>query len=260
MTLQLMGLVDLDKLELMTRFPEIPAYHPELDDEPVGTPVQFCRNPAENVEILATARLPGKLARIVILPDGGWLIGGARTGWAYARGDTLVHAERDIVDVLRDRARVSATQLRRLNADGPLHALYCVVTPKRQFRLVDHRGTEDWEKILRRSPNGPCGLNAWNRRRQLDFTPWPVLEQLSRGWQFPTVDVLGRFDAATLPRTPQDTAEFLREVTKGDKTATGLVLRTADRMTITELSTKKYPLSDATRATPQPMPVHRLTV
>lgn len=100
----------LPALNSATKYPSIPTYH-ELDPATGGLLpgcVQFAG------DVVATEKVDGTNARIVLLPDGQWLIG-SRDGFLTARGDLVANPEFDIVATLRP---IAARAARWLPAEG----------------------------------------------------------------------------------------------------------------------------------------------
>lgn len=93
--------LDLAKLNSLTKYPSIPTYH-ELDpkngnllESPVK-PVKF----SVSDTVIITEKIDGTNARIIVLPDGSWVIG-SREELLTAKGDLIPNPKLGIVDTLR---------------------------------------------------------------------------------------------------------------------------------------------------------------
>jgi hypothetical protein len=87
---------DLRALNSMTKYPSIPTYH-ALDPRNGGLTdqcVQF------RGEVIATEKVDGTNARVILPPDGSYLIG-SREELLYAKGDLIGNPSQGIVDALR---------------------------------------------------------------------------------------------------------------------------------------------------------------
>lgn len=89
-------MIDFDKLNSATKYPSIPTYHQlnaggVLDTE---TTVPFTG------EVLATEKVDGTNARIVLMPNGDYIIG-SREELLYAHGDRVINPALGIVDALK---------------------------------------------------------------------------------------------------------------------------------------------------------------
>lgn len=90
---------DLRALNSLTKYPSIPTYH-ELDPRNGGlleSPTQF---PGD---VIATEKVDGTNSRIVLLPDGTYVIG-SREELLHARGDLIANPALGIVEQLRPLA------------------------------------------------------------------------------------------------------------------------------------------------------------
>ncbi|MEU7873821.1 RNA ligase family protein [Dactylosporangium sp. NPDC049140] len=103
---------DLRALNSLTKYPSIPTYH-ELDPRNGGlleSPTAF---PGD---VIATEKVDGTNSRIVLLPDGSYVIG-SREELLHARGDLIANPALGIVEQLRPVAD-------RLAAPGSLRVYY----------------------------------------------------------------------------------------------------------------------------------------
>lgn len=98
MTFNVRG-ASLRAINSMTKYPSIPTYH-QLDPKNgtlTGEHVQFTD------KVIGTEKVDGTNSRIVLLPDGTWLLG-SREELLHAKGDLLHNPALGIVDALGDLA------------------------------------------------------------------------------------------------------------------------------------------------------------
>lgn len=87
--------INLKALNSLTKYPSIPTYH-QLDPRNGGlldTPITFTG------EVIGTEKVDGTNSRIILLPDGGYLLG-SREELLYASGDLIGNPALGIVDNL----------------------------------------------------------------------------------------------------------------------------------------------------------------
>lgn len=90
--------LDLAKLNTATKYPSIPTYH-DLGAQGI---LQESGNPFAGYQgpIVATEKIDGANARVILTPDDGWFIG-SREELLTASGDRVYDPEQGIVDQLR---------------------------------------------------------------------------------------------------------------------------------------------------------------
>ncbi len=89
---------DLDRLNSATKYPAIPTYHEigargQLQE---ATSVSFDKDE----EVVVTEKIDGTNARIIMFPDGDYIIG-SREELLYAKGDRIQNATLGIVEVVQ---------------------------------------------------------------------------------------------------------------------------------------------------------------
>lgn len=89
---------DLGKLNSMTKYPSIPTYH-ALGDR--GTLLEQTVN--FDGEVILTEKVDGTNSRIVLLPDGNFVLG-SREELLFAKGDLIGNPALGIVNALKDVA------------------------------------------------------------------------------------------------------------------------------------------------------------
>lgn len=103
--------MDLDKLNSLTKYPSIPTYHALREKGRIAADAQpqvsFCDEQALTTEdeqdLIITEKVDGCGGRIIVLPDGDWLIG-SREELLTARGDRIPNSVLRIVEALQPLA------------------------------------------------------------------------------------------------------------------------------------------------------------
>ncbi|WBB68103.1 RNA ligase family protein [Micromonospora sp. WMMD812] len=242
--------VDLKAINSMTKYPSIPTYH-RLDPRNGGL-LEECVEFTGPVTL--TEKIDGTNGRIVVLPDGSYLIG-SREELLYARGDLIGNPALGIVDALRPVAETVGAAA----ADERLTVFYLevyggkVTAASRNYtgsRQVGHRLFD--VAVL----DEPAALLDWPAERIAAWRDGGGQRFLSED------DLLGRASVlglATVPRLDTVAADDLpREVEKmhaylTDRSprtlvpldgpagaAEGIVLRSADRSVIAKARFQDY--------------------
>jgi hypothetical protein len=243
--------VDLRVVNSVTKYPSIPTYH-ELDPRNGGlldTCVPFAGT------VIGTEKVDGTNSRIILLPDGAWLLG-SREELLYARGDLIGNPALGIVEALRPVAAELA-----LGAIRPLIRVYFLELyggriggQARQYTadsarvgwrlfdvaLIDFAEVEGWpaERISR-----------WRDEGGQAYLAEAELERAARDAGLALTPRLFTLDAADLPTDIEGTQAFLDRHLSGSRcvldesgqgTAEGIVLRTPDRSVIAKARFQDY--------------------
>lgn len=240
---------DLRKLNSATKYPSIPTYHSlgergMLLDEHV---------PFGDLEILLTEKVDGTNSRIILMPDGCYLIG-SREELLHARGDLIHNPALGIVDTLKPvAARIQEnftpaqdviTTIYLETYGGKTTSAAKQYTSRKEFgyRLFDISEVtigdtqRPVEEISRWRENG--GQNFADEATLLKFSTSTKLELTPRIQP-----------DARLPTTIEATHEWLKRqipdslVTLDDKAGgapEGLVVRTVDRKRIAKIRYEDY--------------------
>jgi hypothetical protein len=237
-----MRAVDLHQLNRLTRYGEISSYHARDPDSG-----QLLESPHRAAgEIVATEKIDGAHARLVMMPDGYFL--GDRTRFLYAHGDLIANSSQNIVKTVR-----------------PLADTWLAAVPTRPAGLVVVYG-----EVFGGTINSAS--QQYTSKRELGFRVFDVAQGddatnlayfhedalaafvQERGWKL--APRVARFPTPDLPKTISKTRTFLEEVLPtsrcrldGDASGTpeGLVLRKADRSWIVTLTLSDYRLTKRRR-------------
>ncbi|BEL07185.1 hypothetical protein Q0Z83_053760 [Actinoplanes sichuanensis] len=238
--------VDLAALNSLTKYPSIPTYH-ALDPSNGGLteqPVPFTG------AVLGTEKVDGTNSRIIVLPDGSYLLG-SREELLYAQGDLIGNPALGIVQHLRPLAE----QLAGSGGDG-LRVYYLELYGGRiggQAKQYSARGAHGWrlfdvalvDDLDERLTWAPQRISAW---REGGGQAYLGEDELSATG----LDLTPRLftvDAAELPATVEGMSAFLAErlprtlVALDDSglgAAEGVVLRAADRSVIAKARFQDY--------------------
>lgn len=240
--------VDLRLLNSLTKYPSIATYH-ALD------PSSGCLTSPATVfagEVVATEKVDGTNSRLVLLPDGSYLIG-SREELLYAKGDLIGNPALGIVEQLRpvaerlprgDGIRVYYLELYGGKVGGAAKQ-YTRDPARFGWRLFDVAELVGWQEPLTWSP---AKISAW---REAGGQPWlpedalvtlagqAGLELTPRLWHRPGADLPAGIEdmhqllTATLPAT-------LVGLDGAEGRAEGLVLRAPDRSVIAKARFQDY--------------------
>jgi RNA ligase-like protein len=243
--------VDLRVLNSVTKYPSIPTYH-ELDPRNGGlldTCVPF------HGTVIGTEKVDGTNSRIILLPDGMWLLG-SREELLYARGDLIGNPALGIVEALRPvAAELALGALRTLiqvyylelygGKIGGQAKQYTADSTQVGWRLfdvalIDFTEVGGWpaERISR-----------WREEGGQRYLAEAELERTAGDAGLALTPRLFTIDAADLPTDMEGTQAFLDRHLPGSRclldesgqgTAEGIVLRTADRSLIAKARFQDY--------------------
>ncbi|WP_433084605.1 RNA ligase family protein [Dactylosporangium sp. CA-052675] len=246
---------DLRALNSLTKYPSIPTYH-ELDPRDGRLLESATAFPGD---VIATEKVDGTNSRIVLLPDGGYLIG-SREEFLHARGDVVANPALGIVEQLRPLAE-------RLASPGSLRVYYLelyggrIGGAARQYtadparfghRLFDVLLLDDWAAAL--TWTRPA-ISAW---RESGGQPFATEERLAALAQAAGVELTPRlFRTGALPGSIAGMrallAERLPETLVGldgaKGRAEGIVFRAPDRTVIAKARFQDYARTAKRRAT-----------
>ncbi len=236
---------DLKVINSMTKYPSIPTYH-TLDPRNGGLveeAVPFTGT------VVATEKVDGTNSRIVLLPDGSYLLG-SREELLYARGDLIGNPALGIVDALRPVAEALTT------GDDSIVVYFLevyggkVTAASKQytgsgrvgFRLFDVVDVADYADLLTWDPQRIAG---WREAGGQRFRDEKALAEAGPA----LTPRLFEIDAVDLPTGIEDTKAFLDERLPATRAnldgepsgrAEGIVLRTTTRSVIAKARFQDY--------------------
>jgi hypothetical protein len=242
---------NLKAINSMTKYPSIPTYH-TLDPRNGGLleeAVPFVG------PVIGTEKIDGTNARIILLPDGTYLLG-SREELLYGQGDLIGNPALGIVDALRpiadtllpiDRDHVVVYYLEVYGGK--------VTAASKQYtgggtsvgsRLFDIAVVDDYTDLLRSDP----GLVArWRDGGGQQFHGEAALSNAAGAAGLELTPRLFEMDATILPTAIDETKAFLdRQIPAtlaaldgaGTGRAEGIVLRTPNRATIAKARFQDY--------------------
>ncbi len=247
--------MDLDRLNSATKYPSIPTYH-EIGER--GRLTETVQVPFdEDEEVVVTEKVDGTNARIILFPDGDYVIG-SREDLLHARGDRIVNATLGIVDI----AKPVAELVGGINAElvevyfGEVYGHGVGKQGKqysgdgmKSFRLFDIAVFKlDELKQLLNKERGE--ISNWRKHGGQVFRPEHAVAVFA-DYSGPTIPVTPRLDVTMPPPKdlaaaydwlhtvlPDGTHAALDDGAKGN--AEGVVVRTKDRSKIAKLRFADY--------------------
>ncbi|MFI7608345.1 RNA ligase family protein [Micromonospora sp. NPDC049366] len=242
--------VDLKAINSMTKYPSIPTYH-SLDPRNGGLREECVEFTGP---VTLTEKVDGTNGRIVVLPDGSYLIG-SREELLYARGDLIGNPALGIVDALRPVAET----LTRVAEDERITVYYLEVyggkvtgasrnyTGSRQVghRLFDVAELDDPATLL----GWPAErIAAWRDGGGQRFLPEDDLLSRATALGLAPAPRLDTVAAADLPREVEKMSAYLADRAPRTLVALdgpagpseGIVLRSADRSVIAKARFQDY--------------------
>lgn len=242
-------LLDLARLNSATKYPSIPTYH-ALGDRGIllDERIDF-----GNCDLIYTEKVDGTNSRIVLLPDGYFLIG-SREELLHARGDLVHNPAMGIVDALRDIAESLVPRF--VTGENVLTAFYLETYGGRitgaaknytgearvAYRLFDVSRVD--ASVLEMPTEE---ISRWREANGQSFIDETTLQEYSGA---SGLELTPRLTAATrLPESINDVSTWLSETIPSTQVALdaaakgepeGVVVRTADRSVIAKVRFEDY--------------------
>jgi hypothetical protein len=219
--------INLRALNSLTKYPSIPTYH-ELDPRNGGlldNPVTF------SGEVIGTEKVDGTNSRIVMLPDGGYMLG-SRENLLYASGDLIGDPTQGIVENLRPVA------------DG-LNPVHASVNAAVVFYLELYGGKIGGQRIEWPAER----ISTWRDSGGQEFAGERDLTDEAKNNGFDLTPRLFTTYADTLPHSIEGMHELLTNQLpetlvglddSGQGRAEGIVLRAADRSVVAKARFQDY--------------------
>jgi hypothetical protein len=251
--------VSLPTLNTLTKYPSIPTYH--TLNPANGRLAEPALDFPDGAIVVGTEKIDGTNARIIFTPDGGYFLG-SREELLHYRGDLVANPALGIVEALKPEAErlADAVVVRQWCGEDGLLILFGEVfggkvtggskhyTGERAvgFRLFDVAAVGGAGALLALEP---AQASVWRDDGGQAFATYDELEPISRDLGLALVPELFHDEAATLPRSVEETARFLylrlsRTLVALDAGAggqpEGIVVRSLDRSVIGKLRFEDY--------------------
>lgn len=239
---------DLRKVNSLTKYPSIPTHH-ALDPKNGG----LLEQPTEyHWSVIGTEKVDGTNARVILLPDGNWLIG-SREDLLTSCGDLIHNPVLGIVDTLRDFAD-HALDAAEVDWDAMV-VLYLEVYGSKQLPAWKHYGTGEASYRLFDMATVPLDLLTWDIEKIASwrqnggqhFFDEQTLQAAVSVYGVDLTPRLFEIPASDLPsdiegmRTFMEPYRTTRVATSGDGGLNeGIVLRSIDRSVITKARFQDY--------------------
>jgi hypothetical protein len=228
---------DFGRLRTRTAYPNIPSYHPpDPDTGALGGAL-----PRPPGDVIATELIAGVSARLAILGDGSYLIGGPQR-WLYAAGDRIGDAAFGVTAAVRPHAARLSGSVRV--GEGTALVVYGQVFGGKT--VTAGRYTSKREVGYRTTDVARVNLAA---DAALAFLNEAELTAFAAEHELPLVPRVARFPARDLPAKPHAVLTLMEELlpssrcrldagAEGDPE--GLVVRTPDRGWVASLRFADY--------------------
>jgi hypothetical protein len=250
--------VDLGKLNALTRYPSIITYH-RLDpkqsrsrgkQEEAAPLVRF------SGQVIVTEKVDGVNARVVVAPDGEYLIG-SRDEFLYASGDLLHNPAMSIVETVRPVAASLVAAMRPASGvvvwfgevyGGKVTDASRQYTTEQRlgFRLFDVAVIPDALELMSRTVEG---IGTWREGGGQGFVPEAELQRLAAASGQGLTPRIAELSAEDMPEGIEESLEFLEEHIPRSQAALdektggqpeGVVVRHPDRSAIAKLRFRDY--------------------
>lgn len=241
--------LDLRKLNSATKYPSIPTYHSlgergSLLEETISFGGEA---------LIATEKVDGTNSRIILMPDGCYLVG-SREELLHAKGDLICNPALGIVDTLKAVAdRISSawefpegtmTTIYLETFGGKTTAAAKQYTSNREY---GYRVFDVSRVPFDRIDNELEAISTWRENRGQDFLREAALTEFARTMRLELTPRVTIVDS--IPTTIEETHDWLKSTitttfvalddNAGGKPE-GLVVRTADRNRIAKIRFEDY--------------------
>lgn len=230
----------------MTKYPSIPTYH-ALGDKGIllEETISF------DSEVVLTEKVDGSNARIILLPDGNFVLG-SREELLFAKGDLIGNPAQGIVEALKDVANSLLPSQDNITVaylevyGGKITAASKQYTAQQSvsWRLFDVVVLTEIETLFSQSGQQ---LAIWRDNGGQTFLGEEELRKAAKAYDFELTPRLGRISA--LPVDIQETHQFLKGAISKTNVALdegaggraeGIVARTVSRSVIAKLKFEDY--------------------
>ncbi|MBF2007443.1 MAG: hypothetical protein IGS49_18760 [Chlorogloeopsis fritschii C42_A2020_084] len=237
---------DLNKLNSMTKYPSIPTYH-KLGDKGalLEETVSF------DGEVILTEKVDGTNSRIILLPDGNFVLG-SREELLFAKGDLIGNPALGIVDALKGVAYSLPQSQNGITVaylelyGGKITSASKQYTAQQSvgWRLFDVAVLPDIKTLFEKSVQQ---LAAWRDNGGQMFLNEEQLNKIAAYYGFELTPRIGTI--AALPTSIEEAHQFLKVMLPQTKVALdrgaggraeGIVARTISRNAIAKLRFEDY--------------------
>jgi hypothetical protein len=245
---------NLEKLNSMTKYPSIETFHQLNPQGGMLTDQSMAFAAGDTIHV--TEKVDGTNARIVLLPDGTYIIG-RREDYLHARGDLIPNPSMSIVATLREEADRLVDSSPR---GGGVTVYYFEVfggnvtgaskqyTSQRElsYRLFDIARIDDYESVLTRER---AQISSWRENGGQRWTGEEMLQATAEQRKLNLTPRLHTMTGSSLPTELEATHAWLKELCPRTQVALdpaaggraeGVVIRTADRATIAKIRFEDY--------------------
>lgn len=245
-------MTDIHRLNSMTKYPPILTYHTMGDRGVLGDDLLVSFGP--NEDVIVTEKIHGVNGRIVILPDGDWVIG-SREELLTARGDRIPNPMLRIVEAMAPLAEEMLTTLHNPDAIVVLFGeVYGGGTSDawKQYGTREALGVLFFDMIVLdvdvasqvyRMPREKIAL--WREHGNQPFASELALS----GIGYPITPRVARLNGGDIPTKLESMPDWLSDFvphtyaaldSDGLMGAEGVVVRTADRSKIAKIRYEDY--------------------
>lgn len=243
---------ELDRLNSLTKYPSIDAYHKLGERGRLLPEVQVDFGASEAI---MTEKVNGANGRIILCPNGMYILG-SREELLYAKGDLIIHGnpiDLAIIHTLKPIAERLPTWSDRLTVvfgevyggtmGGKVAKQYTDSETTFGFRVFDYFSLADVSMHLSR-PIEEIAL--WRTKGGQSFASPEDIEAFAEGHKLEKVPVVG---TGILPSSLEDTYALAKEKVytsgclldaSGKGRAEGMVVRTKDRTKIAKIRIEEY--------------------
>jgi len=243
---------DLEKLDTATKYPSIQTYHARGDR---GQLTEVVAVLFEDEDLVITEKIDGASARIVLFPDGDYLIG-SRATFLYARGDLCSNATGGIVAAIKPLMEKGPWGF----SPGSVYVLYGEVyggtdkTGRRYtwngnvgFRVFDV-ATFSYTTLTGILALEQAEISRWRKNGGQSFLQSRAATVVADSLELTMVPPLC---PRAVPTSLEDTSRWMHELCPTSAAvldhglrggAEGLVVRTPDRSKIAKLKFADYPV------------------
>ncbi|BAY09236.1 hypothetical protein NIES2098_23980 [Calothrix sp. NIES-2098] len=237
---------DLNKLNSMTKYPSIPTYH-ALGEK--GALLEQTVN--FDGEVILTEKVDGTNSRILLLPDGNFVLG-SREELLFAKGDLIGNPALGIVDALKNiadslpqsQSGIIVTYLELYGGKITSASKQYTAQKNVGWRLFDVAVLTDIETLFFKNVQQ---LAAWRDNGGQSFLDEQQLTQAAKDYGFALTPRIAT--VAALPVKISETHEFLKATLPQTNVALdpgaggraeGIVARTISRSAIAKLRFEDY--------------------